>query len=132
MAPYVEIVVPEESHAVSIGDSVFRIRRLTPEIADEIAQRHRQRRKDNQGRLYYEIPPERQRDYTRDLYDYLILDWTDVIHPVTKAPVPCDAEHKVMLHQSVRERLLETADAGNVSGLRTDPTAGSARPSGGS
>jgi hypothetical protein len=129
---FVEIVDEAEVITEKIGDSTFRLRRLTLEAAEEIAARHRTRRKDGQGRLYHEIPPERMLEYLADLYDHVILGWSDVVHPVTQAEVPCDRETKMKLHQRTRDRLMERADSDNTAGLRPDPTNGSARPSGGS
>lgn len=45
----------------------------------------------------------------RQLVDYIITDWENVLHPVTKKPVPCTIENKLRLPQALLADILAQA-----------------------
>lgn len=44
------------------------------------------------------------------LVDYIITDWENVLHPVTKRPVPCTKENKLRLPQGLLADILAQAN----------------------
>src|SRR5262245_39269569 len=105
------IIDEAEEIPVTFGDATIYVRRLPDALRKEIEQKYRVRRKDNTGRPYYEIPAERADEHTAEIMDYVIRRWENVLHPITGAPVPCDATTKMKLGLDVYERINEALRA---------------------
>ncbi len=122
------IIDAEERIPVPIGDATIYCRRMSEDVLKDIDRKYRVRRRDGQGRPYFEIDDSRAEERTAEIWDYIITDWVNVVHPVTGAPVPCDAAHKVKLSGDTYDRISEKLRQGAAP---PDPTTASGRPSGG-
>lgn len=60
----------------------------------------------------------------RELIDYIIVDWEEVVHPITKEPVPCIRENKLKLPQRILIGIMELASdlRGRGQDLKNLPT----------
>lgn len=114
MGRFVEIVTEDERNELRIDDSTIYYRRFSSDVYREIERRHTRRRgNDRAGQPIVDIDHGKIND---DVLDYTITDWKDVIHPVTKEPLPCSREWKLKLPASVRLQVIQSADAEKTIG----------------
>jgi hypothetical protein len=122
------IIDEDERITVEIGDATIFCRRMPDEVLREIERKYRIRRKDGQGRTYFETNPDQTDERIAEIWDYIITGWENVVHPTTGAAVPCDAYHKMRLGGAAYERISEALQQGATP---PDPTRTSGPPSGG-
>lgn len=112
---FIEIIDEEERISRKFEDSLIQFRRLDAETADRIEKRYRRERQTtNYERQIPAHPPGEgagvdEAERRKDLIDYIILSWENVLHPVTKLPVPCTRENKIKLPQKILAEILSEA-----------------------
>lgn len=101
---FIEIIDEEERISRKFEDSLIQFRRLDAETADRIEKRYRRERQTTNDERQIDEAERR-----KDLIDYIILSWENVLHPVTKLPVPCTRENKIKLPQKILAEILSEA-----------------------
>ena len=101
---FIEIIDEEERISRRFEGSLVQFRRLDAETADRIEKRYRRERQTTNDERQIDEAERR-----KDLIDYIILSWENVLHPVTKLPVPCTRDNKVKLPQKILAEILSEA-----------------------
>jgi hypothetical protein len=109
-------------------EGVIYVRRLLPEIRNEIQRRY-QKTEHRGGRREVFIPEYQTPEVEKDLWDWIVLRWEGVASRVgSNDAAPCTRETKYKLPDPVRIGILALADEANLSGMRNgaepaaDPT----------
>lgn len=101
---FIEIIDEEERISRRFEGSLVQFRRLDAETADRIERKYQNQREKTEGERQIEEAEKR-----KDLIDYIVLSWENVLHPVTKLPVPCTRDNKVKLPQKILAEILSEA-----------------------
>jgi hypothetical protein len=115
MGNFIEIVTEDERNEYHSGDAVIGYRRFDSDVFEKL----RKKRTHQRGFDRRTGQPRMETDETelnKDLLDYLIIDWTGVINPVTKEPVPCNRDTKCKLPARDRAAIIEEADSSKTQG----------------
>jgi len=110
---FIEIIEDQETFELAIGESSFTLRRFDAQVLRDIEKRHTTRTKNlRQGGWFKEID-----DYevNQDLFDYMIVAWSNIKSPTTGKDVECTKENKSKLPGTVKLRIMEACDVDSIS-----------------
>jgi len=124
MADFVEIIDRDEEFQLTIGGSTFDLRRLDPDEYERIEKLHTTwKRNRAAGGMRYPVVD--NLEVNKDLLDYCIKGWHDVINPVTKAEVECTRATKWKLPGTVKVQINEACDVEAVTKEKKKDESGS-------
>ena len=103
----IEIIDAEEKLVREFAGSRIIFRRVDQEVIDWLDKKHRVMK--GQTRAGAPIAEVNETERRKDLIDHIIISWENVLHPLTKEPVPCTRENKQRLPQRVLVAVIEAA-----------------------
>jgi len=112
---FLEIIDPEETFELRIGESVLVLRRLDEPALKEIRKRHTRKQTEFVNHRPVRVEVTDEDAVNADVLDYVIVGWRNVRHPVTKAEVPCTRENKLRLPGKAKLRVLNACDAESLA-----------------
>jgi hypothetical protein len=116
--PRIDLISKDEAMKKGDPEGYYIIRRLSPEMADEIRDRHIER---IEPEAPGGVPCEKidWRAVAWDQLDYVIQDW--LVYGPDDQPAPCTMANKKWLPQGERQAILEAAGARNLRGELSAP-----------
>jgi len=106
-------------------DVTMTYRRLTLELQEEIASPYRKVRHRGGVREVY-FPEEQEAERSHDLWDRVLVDWSDTVRDRHGQPLPCTREHKIRFFEQYPDTAAELLTAANTD---ITPEGEAARPS---